>query len=389
MVNEQAAVAIGTVIAGDSVAEFLGDDLLDHFAGQRVILHPALDLLDAGVSASLDGVLDVVANLEVDEVFVVFGVEFIEHLVVAGLRLAAFASLVAAIAVIAVVVDRIGNLLALGSDVGNDLVASGAELLEVGVSRHADSISGIDLHQQQTTVIASPVVRVIVAAYVQAKGAVIVLNVIDRAASNLDGLTDTIEDGASGVRLALHNDSVLVGLTGIKIIFNPLVGQESSSGSDRQVLVRQERVKLVDRVGGRIRHQTLDEEQERVSVSRASLQHLDQLVHNDAVKLMVLVEHFLVLDTDRAASHILDNVRHRNEVRNVAVVSIQQSLTERKEVRVRLLDRVRTILHDDRDRLVAHNVGGLIHNTRYCMLWVDGKISRVLIDKLDVVDDVG
>ena len=104
---------------------------------------------------------------------------------------------------------------------------------------------------------------------------------------------------------------------------------------------------------------------------------------------MVLVEHFLVLDTDRAASHILDNVRHRNEVRNVAVVSIQQSLTERKEVRVRLLDRVRTILHDDRDRLVAHNVGGLIHNTRYCMLWVDGKISRVLIDKLDVVDDVG
>ena len=230
MVNEQAAVAIGTVIAGDSVAEFLGDDLLDHFAGQRVILHPALDLLDAGVSASLDGVLDVVANLEVDEVFVVFGVEFIEHLVVAGLRLAAFASLVAAIAVIAVVVDRIGNLLALGSDVGNDLVASGAELLEVGVSRHADSISGIDLHQQQTTVIASPVVRVIVAAYVQAKGAVIVLNVIDRAASNLDGLTDTIEDGASGVRLALHNDSVLVGLTGIKIIFNPLVGQESSRG---------------------------------------------------------------------------------------------------------------------------------------------------------------
>ena len=145
MVNEQAAVGIGTVIASDSIAEFLSDDLLDQFAGQRVILHPALNLLDAGVSASLNGVLDIVANLEVDEVVVVFSIQFIEHLVVASLGLAIVTTLVATIAVITVVVDRIGNLLALGSDVSNDLVASGAELLEVGVSRDADSISGIDL----------------------------------------------------------------------------------------------------------------------------------------------------------------------------------------------------------------------------------------------------
>ena len=126
------------------------------------------------------------------------------------------------------------------------------------------------------------------------------------------------------VHFTLNNDSVFIAAAGIKIIFNSFVSEEISFWRDWKRLVGQERIEFVDRVGRDVRHELVDEVQQRFSVFSSSLQQLKQFSNDDAMQLFCAVEHFAIVDAQLAVREVDDLVLDIHQSGNIGVVRVDQ-----------------------------------------------------------------